>query len=199
MTVQYHFSQLVSLINGVKLGPEMQHLAQLDTTTFMISALKDDGVIDLKNYLLSIAVEKPWLIPKEEGVTDLTIEERVEQIVLEMMLDHTHNEIPYIADIQCKSLADLSSTRVKIEVDIKVDSGGQQRIVVGHQGRTSADPLRRPQAGHLWLRRRGLQEYESDDGQAARHRAEVHPPPPDRHPPLRQGHRRGGAEDRARL
>ena len=35
--------QLVSLINGVKLGPGKAHLAKLDTTTFMISAIQNDG------------------------------------------------------------------------------------------------------------------------------------------------------------
>ena len=57
---------LVSIINGVKLGPEKQHEAALDTTTFMISALKDDGIIDVKNYLINIAEFKPWLIKREE-------------------------------------------------------------------------------------------------------------------------------------
>lgn len=128
--------QLVSLINGVKLGPGREHEAQLDTTTFMISAIQNDGVVDLKNYLLSLARPKPWVVPKGQGNTLLTREERVEQIVLEMLLDHTHEEIPYIADIDCTSYADLTETRVRIDVEIKVDTNAQERIVVGQQGRT---------------------------------------------------------------
>lgn len=127
---------LVSLINGIKLGPEKQHLARLDTTTFMISALHNDGVIDLKNYLISISDMKPWTLQKEAGCSLLSPEERVEQIILEKMLDHTHEEIPYIADITCRDIENLSTSRLKIEVDIQVDTSGQQRIVVGHQGRT---------------------------------------------------------------
>lgn len=129
--------ELVSLINGVKLGPENAHRAQLDTTTFMISAKMDDGVIDIKNYLMSIAVEKEWIIPKDsDSRTSLTTEERVEQIVLEKMLEHTHDEIPYVAKIECTSISRLSATRLRIDVDIGVQSGSQQRIVVGQQGRT---------------------------------------------------------------
>ena len=128
---------LVSLINGVKLGPDGAEKAVLDTTTFMISALKNDGVIDLKNYLLSSALFKPWIIPKEKKkITNMTMEERVNEVILEKMLDNTHDEIPYIAEIICTSIKNLSSSRAKIDVDILVDSPAQQRIVVGHQGRT---------------------------------------------------------------
>jgi GTP-binding protein Era len=140
---------LVSLINGVKLGPEGAGDAQLDTTTFMISALKDDGVTDLKNYLISISQSKPWMIPRDQkslgpkgieigkgAVTNMSLEERVEEIILEAMMENTHEEIPYIADIVCKSISHLTSTRLRIDIDIKVDSSSQQRIIVGHQGRT---------------------------------------------------------------
>ena len=140
---------LVSLINGVKLGPGGADRAQLDTTTFMISALKDDGVTDLKNYLISISQLKPWVIPKNQkqlapqglnleanAVTNLSLEERVEEIVLEAMMEHTHEEIPYIADIACKSISNLTPTRLRIDIDIRVDSPSQQRIIVGQQGRT---------------------------------------------------------------
>jgi GTP-binding protein Era len=127
--------QLVSLINGIKLGPEKAHLAALDTTTFMISALQNDGVIDIKNYLISIADHKPWVI-KDNSLTNLSIEERVEQIVLESLLDSTHEEIPYIADIECTMVENMSDSRMRVEVDIYVDTPGQQRIVVGQQGRT---------------------------------------------------------------
>ena len=49
------------------IGPERAHEAALDTTTFMISAMENDGVVDIKNYLLSLAVCKPWIIPRTGG------------------------------------------------------------------------------------------------------------------------------------
>lgn len=127
---------LVSIINGIKLGPSKAHLAQLDTTTFMVSAQKNDGVIDIKNYLMSIAEYKPWLIPKEQGITDLTLEDRTEEMVLQCLMEHTHEEIPYISTVACTSIENLSSQRIKIDVEILVDSSSQQRIVVGEKGRT---------------------------------------------------------------
>jgi GTP-binding protein Era len=127
--------QLVSLINGVKLGPEKAHLAKLDTTTFMISALQDDGVIDIKNYLISLATTKPWIIPKEKGKTSLSKAQRVEQVILEMLLDNTHQEIPYIAAIRCKKISNLTHFRVRIDVDIEVENPTQKKIVIGYQGR----------------------------------------------------------------
>jgi GTP-binding protein Era len=129
---------LVSLINGIKLGPDQQHLAQLDTTTFMISALKNDGVTDLINYLISIAPVKPWIISDEDGPTDLTMEERVEEMIREQLMDNTHQEIPYISNIECISIATINNTnkRKRIEVDITVDTPSQQRIIIGQNGRT---------------------------------------------------------------
>eukprot|EP01041_Mallomonas_annulata_P006367 gene6367-12872_t len=127
---------LVSLINGVKLGPDGAKDAALDTTTFMISAAQDDGVIDLKNYLLTISKFKPWLLSKKKGFTSLTKEQRIQEIILEMFLEHTHDEIPYIAEIKCKSVQDLNEKRIRIDVDITVDTPSQQRIIIGQQGRT---------------------------------------------------------------
>lgn len=128
---------LVSLINGVKLPPDQMHLAALDTTTFMVSALEDDGVIDIKNYLIALADHKPWILRRGEGITSLSVQQRVEEMVLESLLQHTHEEIPYIADVSCTSVVPLrADLRVKIDVDVYVDTGSQQRIIIGQQGRT---------------------------------------------------------------
>lgn len=126
----------VSLMNGVRHGPDGAHLAQLDVTTFMISALKDDGVVDLKNYLLSIADYRPWVLPKERGATNHTDKELVREIIYEKFLENVHDEIPFTADIECTSIKEMNADRLNITVDIKVDSARQQRIVIGQQGRT---------------------------------------------------------------
>lgn len=128
--------EYVSLINGIKLGPEKAHLAQLDTTVFMISSLHNDGVIDIKNYLISIAPMRPWVIEKEQGITDMSDEDRVEEMVLEALMENTHDEIPYIAEINCKSIQTMKENQLRIEVDIGVESNKQQKIIIGQQGRT---------------------------------------------------------------
>ncbi len=167
--------QLVSLINGVKYGEEGEEEAELDTTTFMVSALHHDGIAEVREYLLGIALYKPWVLPRaprplfmpsdekeeekgkeeEQGakkhhkarkitsipssrknVTNLTLKERVNEVVLENLLSETHEEIPYIADIKTKSIRSLTEERIRIDVDIFVDTGAQQRIVIGHQART---------------------------------------------------------------
>lgn len=127
--------ELVSLINGIKLKKEDMDKAELDTTTFMISGLKNDGVLDIKNYLISIADIKAWTIPSTDGFTTLSINQRIEQLALEAMLNHTHEEIPYIADIVCTKI-EKSLHRDRVYISIKVDTPQQQRICVGFQGRT---------------------------------------------------------------
>lgn len=130
--------EYVSLINGIKLGPEKAHLAKLDTQTFMISALQNDGMLDVKNYLIRSAENKPWLIAanSQGNITTLTREERVEEIILEKLLDHTHDEIPYQAQIHCVSIQELNPRVWKIEVDVILSTSRHVKIVVGHQGRT---------------------------------------------------------------
>jgi len=186
--------QLVSLLNGVKLGLGREKEAELDTTTFMISALENDGVVDLKNYLITLAKHKPWLRAggneddgsgDGDGVSDsdsdsdsgsdtdtenngitrskrsnrrtskgkmsnekplldsaafttMSPEQIVEECILESMLEHTHEEIPYIAKIRCKDIKKIPGTegRVSITCTIEVDTKSQARIVVGAGART---------------------------------------------------------------
>lgn len=129
---------MVSLINGVKLGPGKEHLAALDTTTFMVSALENDGLVDIKNYLLAISDVKPWVLEEDEGVSGVGINTRVEEMVLEQLLQFTHEEIPYIAEVECVSIKKITRDggRLEVNVNIWVDTPGQQRIIVGAQGRT---------------------------------------------------------------
>lgn len=129
---------MVSLINGVKLGPGRENEAKLDTTTFMVSALENDGLIDIKNYLLAISEVKPWTLTERDGVSGVAIQTRIEEMVLEQLLNYTHEEIPYIATIECTTIkkASRDGQRLLVEVTIWVDTPGQQRIVVGQHGRT---------------------------------------------------------------
>jgi GTP-binding protein Era len=129
---------LVSLVNGVKWGPGNENRAKLDTTTFMVSAMQNDGLVDIKNYLIGVSDIKPWVLSAKAGVTGVKMEKRVEEMVLEKMLEYTHEEIPYICDIECTSIENItrSGNRVEVNVDIWVDTPGQQRIIVGQQGRT---------------------------------------------------------------
>jgi len=169
---------IVSIINGVKLGAEGADEAMLDTTTFMISAMENDGVIDLKNYLLSAAKPKEWVIApnSRNRLTNLPDEERVEEMVREMLLDSTHEEIPYVAGVTCQSVRSMSPTKLRVDVDIFVDNNRQQRIVVGDKGRTL---LKIRQTGaevletifgktvilYLWVKIRSKHRGENDEEQ----------------------------------
>lgn len=100
------------------------------------SALATDSRIDPKDQSITAFPKGAPLIPYERNVTNLTPKERVNEVVLEKLLSETHEEIPYIADIRTKSIRRLNPTRLRIDVDIYVDTGAQQRIVVGRGART---------------------------------------------------------------
>lgn len=101
---------LMSLINGVKLDPSKRDQSQLDTPTFFISALKNDGVLELKNYLLLQAKNKPWLINDKKTKTTMTKESRVEETVLQYFMENAHEELPYQSKINCLGITPISDS-----------------------------------------------------------------------------------------
>lgn len=75
------------------------------------------------------------MLPEEAGVTDLSEEERVEQIVLEKLMSHVHEEIPYKAEVVCNSV-EHGINSIICRVDVTLDSTRHRKVVIGHQGRT---------------------------------------------------------------
>ena len=68
MNYMHHYFLFCSILFCIiTLGPGKENIAELDTTTFMISAMQNDGVVDIKNYLISMAVTKPWILSKDGG------------------------------------------------------------------------------------------------------------------------------------
>ena len=72
----------------------------------------------------------------DSSFTSMTPEQIVEQMVLEALLENTHEEIPFIAAISCESITKISDARVSVKCIIEVDTPAQARIVVGQGART---------------------------------------------------------------
>lgn len=63
-------------------------------TIFMISALKNDGVASLINYLVQNISEGPWLF-NEDDLTDLSTQDLATEFTREKLFFYLHQEIPY--------------------------------------------------------------------------------------------------------
>ncbi|XP_064112392.1 GTPase Era, mitochondrial-like isoform X4 [Macrobrachium nipponense] len=104
---------------------------------FMISALKESGVDDLRNYLLSKAYSAPWLF-SSKVVTDQNPEEIALMTVREKFLETFKNEIPYTVkfDIERWDVSE-SETLGRILKTSKGTFCGKGPIPVSHYSKGS--------------------------------------------------------------
>ena len=63
-------------------------------------------------------------------------DEPLARMRLKSMLEHVHDEIPYTSEINCRSVKHITKDRLQIDVDIFIENGRQQRIMIGEKGRT---------------------------------------------------------------
>ncbi|HET7848859.1 MAG TPA: GTPase Era [Pseudolabrys sp.] len=103
--------------------------------TFMISALKQDGVADLKTWLAARVPEGPWLYP-EDQISDAPLRQLAAEITREKLFEQLHQELPYHSTVETEAWKELRGGGVRIEQTIYVERESQRKIVLGKAGRT---------------------------------------------------------------
>lgn len=100
---------------------------------FMVSGLKGSGVKDLHQYLMDQAVQRPWdedpSIMSEEVMKNIALE-----VVREKMLDHIHQEIPYVIDHRLMDWKELRDGSLRVEQHFITPKQSQRQILVGKNG-----------------------------------------------------------------
>ncbi|CAM8927194.1 unnamed protein product [Rhodiola kirilowii] len=100
---------------------------------FMISGLKGSGVKDLTQYLMELAIKRPWdedsLAMSEEVMKNISLE-----VVREKLLDHIHQEIPYNIQHQLIDWKELRDGSLRIEQHFITTKHSQRGILVGKNG-----------------------------------------------------------------
>ncbi|MGE5500862.1 MAG: GTPase Era [Ignavibacteriales bacterium] len=102
---------------------------------FMISALKGEGVEDLKKRLAELMPEGPWLYP-EDQTADLPVRLLAAEITREKVYLRVHEELPYAATVETTSFEERKDGSVRIEQTIYVEREGQRAIILGKGGQT---------------------------------------------------------------
>ena len=102
---------------------------------FMISALKGEGVEDLKKRLAELMPEGPWLYP-EDQTADLPVRLLAAEITREKVYLRVHEELPYAATVETTAFEERKDGSVRIEQTIYIERDGQRAIILGHQGQT---------------------------------------------------------------
>jgi len=103
--------------------------------TFMIAALKGDGVADLKHWLAAHVSPGPWLYPPDQ-MSDAPLRQLAAEITREKLFERLHQELPYQATVETESWKELRGGAVRIEQTIYVTRESQRKIVLGKGGQT---------------------------------------------------------------
>jgi GTP-binding protein Era len=137
---KYESKSLLLVINKIDLVPKVR-LMQLAkeispqaafSGVYMISALKDNGVDDLRAALASKMPEGPWLFPEDE-LTDQSMRNIAAEVTREKLFMALGNELPYASFVATESWEEKGEL-IKIGQTIFVEREGQKKIVLGAGG-----------------------------------------------------------------
>ncbi len=101
----------------------------------MISALKGDGVADLKHWLANAVPAGPWLYP-EDQIADAPSRSLAAEITREKLYLRLHQELPYQSTVETEAWNERPDGSLRIEQTIYVERESQRKIVLGKGGQT---------------------------------------------------------------
>jgi GTP-binding protein Era len=93
-----------------------------------VSAKVRDGIDELRDDLVFLLPEGPALFPREQR-TDLTLEERVGEVIREKALHLTRDEVPHALMVEVLELDEKA-----VRASVLVETESQKGILVGKRG-----------------------------------------------------------------
>ena len=103
--------------------------------TFMISALKNDGIDDLIDWLSLNLSEKKWLYPPNV-ISDQSFDEQLNEKTRQIILLRIHDEIPYNVEVLSDQIINISKSKIRIFQSIYVKNQRHRSILIGKRGET---------------------------------------------------------------
>jgi GTP-binding protein Era len=100
---------------------------------FMISALKRDGLEDLKQSITHDLPRRPWVFPKDQ-LTDLPKRLQASEITREQLYYQLHHELPYQTYVETESWESTKNRAIQISQCIGTAKVSQKSIIVGKNG-----------------------------------------------------------------
>jgi len=101
--------------------------------TFMVSALKSDGVSDVLAAFAAAVPEGPFLYPEDQAA-DLPMRLLAAEVTREQVFLQLHQELPYEAAVETEKWEERKDGSVRIEQTVHVQREGQRAIVLGKGG-----------------------------------------------------------------
>jgi GTPase len=103
--------------------------------TFMVSALKGDGVADLKKWLAERMPPGPFHYPADQ-MSDAPLRQLAAEITREKIFERLHQELPYHSTVETEAWKELRGGDIRIEQTIYVERESQRKIVLGKGGQS---------------------------------------------------------------
>ena len=125
----------IDLLPKEQLLPVIEHYRKsaLFAEIFLISALNNDGVADLKQSLLKRAPYSPFLYP-EDQMTDISSRFLAQEITREKLFLALKDELPYNLSVETNNWQENEQGKITIDQTIYVSKEGQKKIIIGHKG-----------------------------------------------------------------
>ena len=101
--------------------------------TFMLSALKGQGVPDLLKYLSTNLTEGKWHYP-EDHLTDMPMRLMAAEVTREKLFRLLHQEIPYALTVETEKWEAFNNGSVKIDQTIYINREAHKKIILGKGG-----------------------------------------------------------------
>lgn len=103
------------------------------TEVLTISALKNKGIEDLLNYIISKSPESEWYFPKEQ-MTTAPLRVIASEITREKLFLNLSDELPYNLTVETESWEEQKNGSVKVNQLIFVAKNSHKQIVLGNKG-----------------------------------------------------------------
>jgi GTP-binding protein Era len=133
-------SLLLNKVDAIAPAKLLPLVDQLNDTAvfecvFMISALKGDGLAEVKAWSTARMPYGPWLYPPDQAA-DIPSRLLASEITREKLFMRLHDELPYATTIETESWTERKDKSVRIDQVIYVERESQKPIVLGQGGRT---------------------------------------------------------------
>lgn len=114
---------------------QIDPLAYIGDNSIKVSALKGYGMDNLKQTLLSLAVDRPWSYHSSMH-SDMSDLDLVTEIIREKLFCRFNKELPYTFEQENAGWTKFKDKSIRIDQDIFVPVARVRKMVVGHNGNT---------------------------------------------------------------
>lgn len=101
--------------------------------TFMLSALKGSGVLDLLQHLAKEMPDGPWHYP-EDQLTDMPMRLMAAEVTREKLFKMLRDELPYNLTVETEKWESFEDGSIKIDQIIFINREAHKKIILGKGG-----------------------------------------------------------------